>query len=401
MTQRAFGSGLTAAAAAAAAPVQSVNGQTGNVTTATLNANQTSLVVPAGAGEGTSPAEGHVRVNTTLGRLRAYIAGAWRSFVRLDGDSMTGALVVQSSAAQNAITITGAATGNRPSVLATGPDTNISIVVGPKGTGAFIAQVPDSTATGGNARGTNAVDLQTTRAAASNVASGATSVVVGGLSNTASGIEGVVVGGDNCVASGFKAVILGGEYNTASGTFASVGGGVQNVMSGHFSTCPGGSSSQDDGFVGLLCFASGQITNRGDAMEFRQVLRRSTTDATPTRLTANGSAPSTTNTVNLVNRSAIAGSYEMVAKANGSTDMAVWRGSFSAVRGANAASTVLVSPPLVAGAPAESSGTGSVWRLDIAADTTNGAVGFTINGVAATTIYAVVAIRAVRTYTPT
>ena len=39
-------------------------------------------------------------------------------------------------------------------------ETNVDVVLQPKGTGAIIAQQPDGTATGGNNRGNNAVDLQ-------------------------------------------------------------------------------------------------------------------------------------------------------------------------------------------------------------------------------------------------
>lgn len=312
--------------------------------------------------------------------------------------------VLHQANAVNAVQLFGAPTGAPARVgwIAAGADSHISAVIGqPKGQGAVLAQLPDSAASGGNARGANAVDLQTARSAAGQVASGANATISGGQSNTASGTHSVVSGGDSNTASGFKSSLGGGEFNSASGIFASVGGGVQNVISGTNSACPGGASAQDDGFLGLLCFASGQITSRGDAMDFRQVLRRSTTDATATRLTTSGSAPSTSNTVNLVNRSTIAGTYQVIAKRDGGTDCAIWRGNFSAVRGASAAATVLVDGGVSSAAPAASSGTGSAWRLDIAADTTNGGVAFSFTGAAATTVYAVATVNAVRTYTPT
>lgn len=72
------------------------------------------------------------------------------------------------------------------------------------------AQVPDSTATGGNARGANSVDWQTTRADSTMVASAALSVISGGDGNTASGAGSVVSGGGLNTASGDNSWIPGG-----------------------------------------------------------------------------------------------------------------------------------------------------------------------------------------------
>jgi len=66
---------------------------------------------------------------------------------------------------------------NQITVVGTASD--IPIVLQPKGTGALQAQVADSTATGGNARGSNAVDWQTSRSAAANVASAIYSNILG------------------------------------------------------------------------------------------------------------------------------------------------------------------------------------------------------------------------------
>ena len=77
---------------------------------------------------------------------------------------------------------------------ASGTDTNINAVLSPKGTGALIADEPDGTTTGGNARGIQAVDLQTFRGAATEVASGNRSIIPGGYYNTASGTASVAMG---------------------------------------------------------------------------------------------------------------------------------------------------------------------------------------------------------------
>ena len=96
---------------------------------------------------------------------------------------------------------------------------NAPLVLQPQGTGALQAQLTDSTATGGNARGPNSVDFQTTRLSASQVASGSTAVVSGGGWNTASGILSSVTGGFNNSANGYGSSIIGGVSNNASGYY--------------------------------------------------------------------------------------------------------------------------------------------------------------------------------------
>ena len=118
--------------------------------------------------------------------------------------------------------------------------TNTPLVLQPLGTGALQAQKTDSTATGGNARGANAVDWQTSRIAAGQVASSTNSTVAGGRGNTASGSESFVGGGALNVASGADSAIAGGYINTASGTNSFVGGGQQNTAAGYYNIINGG-----------------------------------------------------------------------------------------------------------------------------------------------------------------
>ena len=69
---------------------------------------------------------------------------------------------------------------------------------------------------GGNTRGTDAIDLQVTRTAVTQVASGVNSANLGGAQNTASGANSCVVGGVGNVASGDSAN-ASGSGTTASG----------------------------------------------------------------------------------------------------------------------------------------------------------------------------------------
>jgi hypothetical protein len=56
------------------------------------------------------------------------------------------------------------------------------------------------------------------------------------------------------------------------------------------------------------------------------------------------------------------------------------------VRGNGAGTILLYEGAGTAILPTASSGTGSAWRLDVAADTTNGAIAVNVTGAAASTI---------------
>jgi hypothetical protein len=112
------------------------------------------------------------------------------------------------------------------------------------------AQVANNAVSGGNKRGTRAVDWQTNRSSATNVASGNFSTIVGGSSNTASGISSTAMGVGN-TASGISSTAMGvgttasgnsstamGELTTASG-FKSTAIGNGTTASGSGSTAMG------------------------------------------------------------------------------------------------------------------------------------------------------------------
>jgi hypothetical protein len=121
--------------------------------------------------------------------------------------------------------------------------TNSSLVIAPNGTGALIADIPDGTINGGNARGFYAVDLQMKgRTNANQVASGQQSVIIGGYNNRASGIFSIAGGGQN-TASNQYAICLGGGFSTASQAFSTVIGGDTNSAASNYSVVIGGQSN--------------------------------------------------------------------------------------------------------------------------------------------------------------
>ena len=123
---------------------------------------------------------------------------------------------------------------------AQGAGTNIPLALQPKGTGALQAQATTSTTAGGNARGTNAVDWQTSRGAAAQVASGQLSGILGGSSNTTSGVYSLIGGGLSNSSSGVTAFIGAGTANTASGNRSVIVGGDTNTAAGFYNFIGGG-----------------------------------------------------------------------------------------------------------------------------------------------------------------
>ncbi|GIV23957.1 MAG: hypothetical protein KatS3mg025_1616 [Bacteroidia bacterium] len=124
---------------------------------------------------------------------------------------------------------------------------------------------------GGNTRGLHAVDLQSSRSANTQVASGAYSVISGGRDNTASSGYSTVSGGYQNTATGNFSTVAGGYQNQASGSYA-LAAGYQNVASGSMSTALGdrdtvlGSGSMAVGSVHrvepLVAAAIGGVNNK-------------------------------------------------------------------------------------------------------------------------------------------
>ena len=162
----------------------------------------------------------------------------------------------------NYLQLASSSTGFGPVISSVGSDTDIPLVLQPKGTGALQAQQTDSTATGGNARGANAVDWQTTRDAASRVANGQASVLSGGYGNTSSALYSVVSGGGANTASGTVSTVSGGFVNTASAYGAVVSGGQNNTASNTWASIVGGKVNSALGFFN---FIGAGFTNSGTA----------------------------------------------------------------------------------------------------------------------------------------
>lgn len=324
---------------------------------------------------------------------------------------------------------TSAPNGTIPAVsfTATNAATNADAVIKPKGTGSILAAIPDNTAVGGDKRGINAVDLQTSRSNTNQVASGNLSVVGGGDRNRASGIQSVVSGGFECTATAqytsvgggnsndataAGATVAGGDSNTAGGTNSTVGGGASNNASGQQAAIPGGVANSASGqaafawgasnvadadfasatgisasartIYGAQAVAAGTFSGAGDSQRREFVFRSDTTNATPEALTTNNSTAATTNQIVLPNNSLFAFEGQIVVRENATGDSSAWKFDGSIKRGANAAATALLGTPttVLLGADA-----GAVtWAFALTADTTNGCLKIEVTGEASHTL---------------
>jgi hypothetical protein len=218
----------------------------------------------------------------------------------------------------------------------------------------ILAQYPDSTAAGGNARAGNAVDLQSSRAAATQVASGVQSVIAGGRNN---------------VASGQWSLVTGGSGNSATAQAASVIAGNNNLASQQFAVAAGNFASADT----YMTLAFGSVMVAGRQAQYNiQVLRAVTAaNTTPVVLTADLLAPST---INIVNQTAVSGhqcsAISVTLSATDSTNSAnsyVWRQQLGLLK--KVASAVTYTP---VGTPV-SGGSGTTTGIAVveAADNTN------------------------------
>ncbi len=356
--------------------VTSVAGRSGTVTLAVADVSGAApLASPAFSGSITVPSwttatrpspatVGMIGWNTDLARYDHCVVsgtpGTWKQFVRVDGDTMTGTLTVNSAGGGNIARIAGATTGGVVflGVDSGSADANVNVILGnPKGTGYISAQTADSTTAGGNARGSSAVDWQTVRTAATQVASGSSAVVLGGANNTASGTQ-AIAGGSASVASGTFSVALG-RGCTADGN----------------SSLATGQSARAHGITGARVHAANNIATAGDAQLGDYVLLGRSTAGAAVRLTADGAAAGSANIANIPNNTAWAGTIMVAARDTSTGNCARWHIPIGLGRQGTASTTTLASGTVeffnIIGTVAASG------NLAASADTTNGGLNLT------------------------
>lgn len=155
---------------------------------------------------------------------------------------------------------------------------DIDLAVVPKGTGAFMLTVPDGTAAGGNKRGQNAVDLQTSRGNATQVASGSFSFVAG-RNCTAVGTSGISLG-DNNLGSANYDVLIGRQLTASLSSTVLIGATISATKSFTFAigsqlTLTGqsvGSFGYSHNLAGAYSFAFGSYCTTTAAASYTAIM---------------------------------------------------------------------------------------------------------------------------------
>jgi len=358
------------------------------------NAGATGSLTISGAG---------VSINGTAGGSVSLPPGAFATLRRTDSgafDALVAGLPASGGLTHFTESVnTSAPNATVPAVqlLATNAATNVDVALTAKGAGALLAHIPDNTSTGGNKRGQNAVDLQRVRNNANQVASGNLSIIVGGDYNRASSTGSICVGGQFNISSSTYTTVVGGTSNNCSGSVSFIGGGASNVASsshctvsggeanqatGAFSWIPGGRSANTRSLIGGYAWSGAVRASNGDNQCLGFTAQRTTTDATPTILTADRATPLATNCFALPNNSCWTGTVHITGRSSGA-DVYYLRLDVVGARGANAAATTVKATN-----PAYTfTDTGLVGvSAAVVANTTRGSLEVEVTGLAATTI---------------
>ena len=325
----------------------------------TLTHNATSLILPGGANITT--AAGDVAYFASLG------AGNWRctTYVRANGTPLVPLLNFLESvntASPNAGTPV-------VSLAATNAATNVDVALVPKGQGAITARIADGTAAGGNKRGSYAVDLQTLRTTAAQVASGICSFAAG-TGCTASGSRSIAIG-NSTAASGVDSIAAGGFASIASGQLSATFGGNDNLADaklaysfGNGARARGIANSWQVGFIERAS---------ADRQKRHLPLIALTTNTTPTTLTTDGNVESATNTWVLPNNySGLFVGY-VIARNTSNNDSIAWEFKGLVSRDSSAATIALlgaVTPTTIGTADASM----TLCALTVGVNTTNGSL---------------------------
>lgn len=353
----------------------------------TLTHNATSLILPTGANITTAANDTAMVVGEGSSNARVV------AYQRANGQALAAAAATVTGWTPSTNTASPNNTVNAARMLVNTTSANGDAVIQPKGTGAFILALPDASAAGGDKRGNYAVDLQLQRSSAAEVASGIGSLVVGAGNMGAGSYSGT--GGQNNMCSGHYswtfglANSVGGDYagcfgrdHTISGTGA-IAWGESCVSSGAYGVAAGLHASTRS-IYGMRAYANGSMAGvDGDSQEENFLLRISTSDATPTRLTTNISAAGTNNQLVLPDNSSFMVRGDVIARSSTGVTKS-WEVRATLKRGSGAGTTAIVGSAVVTVADAEAGA--STWTLAVTADTTNGCLAVTGTGQAATSI---------------
>ena len=353
----------------------------------TLTHDASSLILPTGANITTSAGDSALFVSEGSGNWRCV------GYMKADGTPLAGGGgggggLTNWTEAVN--TSTPNATVPVVSFTTTNAATNVDATVVPKGNGAFALAIANNSTSGGNKRGGNSVDLQTSRTGAAQVASGSESVVLGS-DNTASGNRSKAIG-RGCTASGTDAIAIGTMATASASNAIAIGTNSSATVANAIALFGGTSDAANAVAMGQGANTNGVASMRSVNMaglsgrQYQEIeLQANTTDATPTTMVSNASAPGATNQFSIgasVNSGAIVSGL-IVARQTGSGGVGMaWKFEAHMNRSSNTLTLVnAVTPTLISassGPPA--------WTVAVTADNTNNVLKIEVTGAAATTI---------------
>ncbi len=289
------------------------------------------------------------------------------------------------------------ATVNVCAFQATGTTTNVAVAIVPQGTGAVMFGVPDGAATGGNARGENAIDLQASRTAANQVASGSNSTIVGsecrasGQRSTAIGSQSQATGpfatgvGSDAVASAYgaavgwdvdagnTAVVVGAQSSASGYASVSLGNGCAASQWGSFAS---GFVAQANR-VGMRAHSHDRFAASGDSQRVDFAIYAKTTDATPTTMLL-GQTYNTTAQLTIPSGKILHVTVHVIGSKSDGSAIAIYQRQVAI---ANVGGTT----SLVGSVNTIGSDTAAGTSLSITADDTNDALDVQVTGIAAET----------------
>ena len=289
------------------------------------------------------------------------------------------------------------ATVNVCALEASGATTNVAVAIVPQGSGAVMCSVPDGTATGGNARGANAIDLQSYRTAANQVASGSYSTVVGsacrasgdnstaiGNQSQATALFGTAVGCD-AISAGYGAAF---GYDVTAGNTAVVVG-AQSIASGYASISLGNGCTASQwgsvatGFsaradrVGMRAHSHDRFAASGDSQRVEFSLYCKTTDANAETMLL-GQTYNTTAQLTIASGKILHATVHVIGSKSDGSAIAIYQRQVAI---ANVGGTTA----LIGSVNTIGSDTAASTSLSITADNTNDALKVEVTGIAAET----------------
>lgn len=311
-------------------------------------------------------------------------------------------------------------------IVAYGGESHLDAALVPKGQGATLNCVPDSTPTGGNKRGQYVTDFQRARSNANQIALGNYSAILGGKDNRAEGLYSAILGGlnnrvysnygtvvagtnnqvsinatysgilagqNNSITSahavigggssnaitGAGAAVLGGTLNGANGENSAILGGSTNGLDGALSSCLGGQGAYDRSVIGAQVWG-GAVSGGGGALQRANYLLAALTSTnTPTLLTTdNGTygGSLTPNTLVMQDNSVYFLNVRILAR-NLSTGLVLsWMGDLVFKRGTGVAAVTRMGATSLT----QIAGDTSMTVPTVTADTTLGGIKVTVTG---------------------